>query len=188
MDRRSKFRALIALAFAISSVAVIVAPAAAATVLTACTGTCGYYEVYDMGPTGQKGAVCVYETGSSYDLDEITIRPPLMHGSRPTKDKVSWRFKIRKQNVNTMVYSTVFTSSYQSAMADDATPAYVGHGFSRRSWRAPENPHGFFYVQIELTWTHNGSREGYAKIEYDWYKAQRSGATDTQPDHCLRAY
>lgn len=188
MKRRPTLRFLIAFGFALSSLAVIAAPAMAETVIEGCSGSCGYWEVYDTGPTGMKGAVCVYETGSSHDLDKITIRPPLMHGNYSTKTKVGWRYKIRRADVNVGTFHTIYTSSWQTAMANDSIPAYGGHWFSRRAWTAPENPHGFFDVWVELTWWHHGSVEGSALVEYDWYKAQRGSSSYTDNEYCLEDY
>lgn len=187
MDRRPTLRFLTALAIALSSLAVIAAPVAAETVLVNCNGTCGYWEVYDTGPSGMKGAVCVYEK-PGYDLDKMTIRPPLMHGNYSTKTKVGWRYKIRRADVNVGTFHTIYTSSWQTTLANDSIPARDGHGFARRAWTAPENPHGFFDVWVELGWWHNGSREGFARVEYDWYKAQRGSSSYTNNEYCLEDY
>jgi hypothetical protein len=90
-----RLRVLVALAFAVSSVAIFAAPAAAGTVLTACTGTCGFWQVYDAS-TVQRGANCVYQNGGSYQLKDITVRPPLMHGNYPNKTKVGWRLRVHR--------------------------------------------------------------------------------------------
>ena len=68
------------------------------------------------------------------DLDEITVRPPLMHGYYSNKTKVAWRFKVRRASVGGGNFSTIYTSSWQTAMANDAIPVYAGQGFSRRAW------------------------------------------------------
>jgi len=182
-----RLRFILALGMAVTAVGAFVLPAAAETILIECDGTCGYYEVKDMGPTGPKGAVCVYEK-PGYDLDEITVRPPLMHGYYDTKTKVAWRFKIRRSNTSGGAYSTIYTSSWQYAMASNTNPVSAGDGFSRRAWMAGENPNGFFDVWTELRWDHNGSREGFARIEYDWYKALRGSSSYTNNEYCLEEY
>ncbi len=182
-------RLMLGLAFAISSLAVTVTPAAAETVLKDCVGTCGYWEVSDTGPSGPKGAVCVYETGGSHDLDRITVRPPLMHGNYANKTTVKWRFKVRRQAVSPgATFHTIYTSSWQSAQASETVPAYAGHGFARRAWMVPESPHGFFDVWVELSWLNNGSVQGTARVEYDWYKAQRGGSSYVNNEYCLEDY
>lgn len=184
-------RFIAALGFALIAGTFIAAPVAAETVLVDCNGTCGYWEVMDTGPTGPKGAVCVYEK-PGYDLDKITIRPPLMHGAYSNKTKVAWRFRVRRADVNVGTFQTIYTSSWQTAMASDSIPAQDGngfdYGFARRTWMAPENPHGFFDIWTELAWYHNGSQEGFARVEYDWYKAQRGSSSYTNNEYCLEDY
>jgi hypothetical protein len=182
--RISGLRLLVAISFAVSSLVVMAAPAAAETVLVACNGTCGSYELKDMGPTGPKGAVCGYEKVSFY-LDFISVRPPLMHGNYQSKTKVAWRFKIQNtaDNVNG-TWATIFTSTYQSAKANDAIPAYAGRGFSRRWWYASEGPSGYYRVWIEMAWWHNGSVEGTARVEYDHYKWLWNGNSGHSSEFC----
>ena len=69
-------------------------PAQAAVILVDCTGTCGYYELHD-DQTTERGANCLYQSANPGKLDQITVRPPLMHGNYPGKTKVEWRFRIR---------------------------------------------------------------------------------------------
>jgi hypothetical protein len=167
MQRAPGVRILLAIAFAVSSLVAMAAPAAAETTLVSCSGTCGYYEVKDQGPTGPKGAVCGYK---SLYLDFISVRPPLMHGNYAYKSKVAWRFKIQHGSTSSGPWSTTYTSSYQSAMASDSIPAYAGKGFARRWWYAPQNPSGSYRVWVEMGWWRNGSMEGFARVEYDHYK------------------
>lgn len=189
MGRRSKFRVLLALALALNSLAAVALPAAAEIVLDACTGTCGYYQVKDQGPTGPKGAVCVYLNNTTHpDLARITVRPPLMHGNYPTKTKVGWRFRIQREPVSSMTFTTLYTSPWQTALADNAIPANVGSGFSRRAWSAPPDPHGRFRVWIEMRWWYNGAVDGSALVQYDWYKAMRGGSSYTDQSYCLEDY
>lgn len=182
-----RLRLILALGLALSAAGAFALPAAAETVLVNCNGTCGYYEVKDTGPSGPKGAVCVYEK-PGYDLDKITVRPPLMHGNYANKTKVAWRFKIRRATVGGGNFSTIYTSSWQTAMASNTNPVSAGDGLSRRAWMAGENPNGFFDVWIELAWYHSGSQEGFARVEYDWYKALRGSASYTNNEYCLEEY
>jgi hypothetical protein len=187
MKRPAGLRFLVAIALAVSSVVVVTAPAAAYRELVPCTGTCGYWEAYDYS-TGQKGAVCGYEKVSQ-DLDFISVRPPLMHGNYPTYTKVGWRFKIRRQSLAPgATFNTIFTSSWQTAKANDAIPAYAGSGFSRRFWYAPENPTGHFQALVEMQWWHSGSVEGFVRIQYEWYKALWKGNSYTNNEYCLQNY
>jgi hypothetical protein len=158
------------------------APAAAETVLVSCNGTCGYYEVKDQGPTGPKGAVCAYDSNAM--LKFISVRPPLMHGNYPYKTKVGWRFKIRNSPTGSAPWSTIFTSSWQYAKADDAIPAYAGKGFERRYWYSPSPPSGQHLVWIEMGWWRNGSREGFARVQYDHYTWLYNGNRGYQPVDC----
>jgi hypothetical protein len=184
------------LVFALSALGVAAAPVSAETILKGChknatsalMGDCGYWEVYDAS-VGKKGAVCVYANNFPYELNVITVRPPLMHGLYSNKTPVGWRFSVQRKTVSGTTWSTRYTSTYQMSTANEAIPAYVGHGFSRRAWNAPNDPSGYFYrIIIELIWKRNGTTEGYVKLKYDWYKAQRSGATYTNPDYCLASY
>ena len=185
MTQRSLTRAVLALAFAISSMVVMALPAAAGAV---CSGTCGSWQVDD-GSTGRKGANGIYATSSPYELNKITVRPPLMHGNYSFNTKVGWRFKIQRKPVSSGSWNTIYTSSYQTAQADDAIPAYAGHGFSRRSWSAPNNPAGYYYrVLLDLAWWHNGSVEGTVHVRIMWYKAKSGNNSYTNPDYLLASY
>jgi hypothetical protein len=185
-------RLVAALGFALIVGTFAAAPVAAETVIDACSGpgggTCGYYEVYDTDP-GMKGAVCQYET-NSYDLDWISVRPPLMHGPYPNKTKVQWKFNILRSTNFGSSYTSTYNSTWQSAMANDSIPARDGSGFSRRTWNAPDpNPTGWFKVRILLRWKNQaGNTVGNAKIEYDHYKGQWNGNSDNRSgnDYCLQ--
>lgn len=184
----TRFRMTLALCLAVASLAIVVAPTLAETVQKGCHGTCGSWQVNDMS-TGQKGAVCVYPNKFPYNLDEITIRPPLMHGAYATKSRVGWRFNAQRQGVSGGSWHTIYTSSYQTANADDMVPAYVGHGFARRAWDAPKDPSGYRYrVQIDMKWWKGSSVKGTLTLKYDWYKAQRGGAAYTNQNYCLQSY
>lgn len=182
MINRSRLRFALAITFAISAVGILAGPAAAETTLVNCNGKCGSYQIRDGGPP--YGANCIYEK-VSYDLDSMSVRPPLMHGYYPNKTPVRWRFKILHQSTNGGAWSLVYTSSYQAAMADDAVPAYAGHGFSRRSWTAPESTNGRFKAWVEMQWLHNGGVEGFARSEMDNYKRLWNGNTDYAVEYCL---
>src|SRR5215210_465269 len=103
MLRQSRFKLVLAAVFAVASLSIIAAPAMSETVLKACStspssttmGLCGYWEVYDAS-SGKKGAVCVYASSYPYQLNTITVRPPLMHGYYSTKTKVGWRFNVQR--------------------------------------------------------------------------------------------
>ena len=77
MALRARIQILIALAFAASSLIAFAAPAAAETVLTPCTGTCGYWEVYDAS-SGMKGALCLYR--GALGLDSLPRQRTLHRG------------------------------------------------------------------------------------------------------------
>ena len=181
MVKRTRLRAVVGLSLSLSALLAFAAPTAALTELIVCNGTCGYSEEYDT-EVGRKGANCFYETGS-IRLDRITVRPPLMHGNYQQDTKVEWRFKILHRPPLGS-YSRIYTSSWQSARADDAMPAYAGNGFSRRTWTAPEDPIGDYKVWVEERWWHGGSVEGFRRVEYDWYKLKWSGNTRVEEDSC----
>lgn len=184
MRNRSRLSAVVLAAVAMLVVGA--APVAAETVLNQCSGTCGYWEVKDTGPSGGKGAACQYETGS-YDLDFISVRPPLMHGPFANDTKVQWRFKILRSTNFGGTWSTEHTSTWQTAMADDAVPAYAGNGFARRYWYAPESPTGWRKVRVYLRWKNAaGSNIGSAAVEYDWYLRHWNGNKDAAMEHCLQ--
>ena len=188
MALTNRLRLIVALSFALTSVAAFAAPASAESIFSPCSGTCGYWEVYD-GETGRKGANGIYATDFPYELNKISVRPPLMHGAHASDSQVAWRFRIQRRDVNGVGWATIYTSTYQKAQADDAIPAYAGNGFSRRSWSAPNDPSGYWYrVMLDLRWKHNGSLEGVLTLKYDWYKAKRGNNTYTNPDYLLASY
>lgn len=182
MARRPTLRLLGAFALALSSLAVIAAPVAAAT----CSGTCGTYVISDQGPAGPKGAVCKYET-ASYDLDFISVRPPKMYGPFAYKTKVQWYFKILRSTDFGASWMTAHTSSFQTAQASTTSAAYAGHGFSRRYWYAPDpNPTGWFKVTVIMIWRNSGGVViGNDSVVYHHYKGIWNGASDHRLDYCL---
>ena len=182
-----RLRFIFALGLAMSAAGVLAVPAAAETILLNCSGTCGYWEVQDTGPSGGKGAVCKYET-ASYDLDFISVRPPSVHGPYSYKTKVQWQYKILRSTNSGGSWPVYYTSSWQSAMANDAIPAYAGNGFERRYWYAPDpNPTGWFKVRVFIRWQNSGgSVIGNAKAEYDHYKGLWYGNSDYRMDHCIQ--
>ncbi len=152
MVNRAGARASLALALALGALLVVGLAPVSAAVDSGCTGTCGYYEVYDNN-TGMPGAKCTYKNSYPYKLIDVSPRAPLMHGYQADKDPVAWRFKVQRKNVNGGSWNTYFTSGYQSSMASDSIPAYTGHGFSRRHWTPPNNPNGYFWrVVLNLRW------------------------------------
>jgi hypothetical protein len=183
---RTGLRVALGLVFAMSALGAMAAPAAAEVVVKACVGNCGYYEVYD-NSTGQPGAKCTYQNSYPYKLLNVNVRPPLMHGDYSNKTKVGWRFLIQRKNINGNKWLVYYTSSYQTATASDSIPAYVGSGFSRRKWNAPNNPSGYQYrVVLELRWWHNGSVEGYAKVRYTYLLQQRAnGMNGNLGSYCI---
>jgi len=185
---KSAKRGLLAMAFAVVSLALVVGPALAETTLVQCNGTCGDYQVTDMGPTGGKGAVCKYET-NSFDLDFISVRPPIMHGPFSTKSKVGWRYRIFRSTNFGSSYSLYAESNWQTAKASTSIAVYAGSGFARRYWYAPDpNPKGFFKVRINLRWWNlSGSRViGNAALEYDWYQRLWNGQTNAAQNYCIQ--
>lgn len=189
MHAGSMGRIVLALAFAFLAVGALSSPAAAETVLNGCSGKCGYWEVGDKS-TGGKGAVCVYQTSYPYNLKQITVRAPLMHGRYAVKTKVGWRFNIQKKNVGGGSWKTTYTSSFQTAKASNSIPAYTGHGFSRRAYNGPAHPEGFYWrVTLDLRWWgKTGAVEGNLKLKYDWYKRQRGALTNTSNLYCIQSY
>ena len=178
MVNRSAARIALALAFALSAVAGFAGPAAAETVLDACTGTCGAYDIGDSGPP--YGANCSYEK-ASHDLDKMSARPPTVWGNYDFTTTVKWRFKIIRSSPSGQLSSV--TGRYQSAQADNMTPARVGNGFSRRTWRAPESPTGRFSMWLEIVWVgSSGVPGGSARVLIDHYKGLWNGNVDYSDD------
>ncbi len=183
MGHGSTVRSMVALGMALSTLAVAAQPVAAARILEE-TGNPAYYELYDE-MDGRRGANCIYET-ASFDLDKITIRAPQMHGNYPQDTKVQWRFKIRRQSLApAATFSTIFTSSWQTDLANDAIPA---DDFTRRTWQAPESPSGRFQVLVELRFWYQGSVEGFVRAQYEWYKAKWSSDYYVNNEYCLQDY
>ena len=185
MVNRTGLRIAIALAFAISAIGAFAAPAAAETVLKDCTGTCGYYEYYDNEPPPSYGANCKYET-ASYDLDFMSGKPPSVHGPYSYKTQVAWRIRILRSTNMGGSWSTIYTSGWDTAMANDAIPAYAGHGFARIYWHANENPTGWFKMRVYIRWRNAGGNViGNASAEYNSYKELWNGNSyPNSADYC----
>jgi hypothetical protein len=186
MIKKPALRVAVALAFALVAAGALAGPAAAESVIQDCgmSETCGYWEVRDSGPP--YGANCKYETGS-YDLDLIKIQPPLMHGPTGNKTKVGWQFKILRSTNSGNTWGFYYKSNWQYAMADDMIPAYGGHGFSKRTWNAPENPTGWFKVRIYMRWySAGGAFTGNVVVEINYYKRVWNGNVDYAMDYCLQ--
>jgi hypothetical protein len=190
MPRRHRIRAT---GFAVALTAVLLGaqPAAAETVLQACAGECGNYEIDD-SPAPKRGANCIYGKDATTELDRITIRPPTnVHGSHAQNTWVGWRFII-DQGIGESIpdWNTYYTSPIQKDRANDAIPE---DGFVRRTWVAPKkHPDTALYkVRIRIYWYEPGSQtivEGKAHIEYDWYKAKFGGASYINEDYCVWFY
>src|SRR6266542_3473592 len=180
---RNRFVA--ALGFALVIGTLIAAPVGAAMPIVMCSGTCGNYVTYDSSG-GPYGGICTYETGS-YDLDSIKVNAPKMYGPYSTKTKVQWKFNILRSTDFGASYKGYFNSSWQNSTASMTAAAYAGHGFTKRTWTAPDpNPTGFFKVRILLRWKNAaGNTVGNAKIEYDYYQGKWNGNTDQRSDYCL---
>jgi len=187
MFNRSTLRVVLALSFAISALGIAAVPVAAETVLVNCSGTCGYYEYRDNEPPPSYGAACKYETGS-YDLDFMSGKPPLVHGPFPYATQVAWRIKILRSTNFGGSWSTIHTSAWDTAKANDAIPAYAGHGFARIYWYANDpNPTGWFKMRVNIRWKNaNGNAIGGASAEYNSYKGLWNGQSDTRTDHCIQ--
>jgi hypothetical protein len=180
---RNRFMA--ALGFALIAGTVIAAPVGAATPIVMCSGTCGNYVLTDSSTN--KGAVCKYET-ASYDLDYISVRPPKMYGHYSNNTGVRWMFKILRSTNFGAGWKVYYASTWQNAMASKTNAAYAGHGFSRRTWNAPDpNPTGWFKVRVFMNWKNSGgSVVGNASAEYDYYKGKWNGFSDDRSDYCIQ--
>jgi len=184
---RSGLRIVLGLVFSISALAVVAAPAAAETVTQTCQGTCGDWQVDDSAAP-RRGGSCFYQTSYPYNLKSMSVRPPLMHGNYSNKTKVGWRFLIQRKSTNGGSWNTAYTSTYQTAKANDMIPAYDGHGFSRRSYTITHASGYYWRIALDLRWWHNGSVEGTLKLKYDWYKRERGNTTDVQSQYCLQSF
>lgn len=161
-------------------------PVGAETVLNNCSGTCGDWQVSDMGPTGPKGAVCKYET-NSFDLDFISVRPPIMHGPFAQKTKVQWQYKILRANNAGATWRVEYTSNWQTARANTSVAAYAGSGFARRFHYVAENPTGIRKVRLSLRWKNAaGNNIGSASVEYDHYQRLWNGQKDHGMEYCIQ--
>ena len=177
---RNRFIAALGLALVV--VAAVAAPASAATVIQACTGTCGTYVAHDSNG-GPYGATCKYETGS-YDLDWISVRPPLMYGPNANKTAVQWKFNILRSTNFGGSYTGIYNSSWQTGMASTSTFAA---GFTNRTWYASDpNPTGWFKVRILMWWKNSGLGYSKMKVEYDYYQGKWYGNSDQRDDHCIQ--
>lgn len=178
-------RTSVALSCALLALLLGVQPAAAAVVINE-TGRVGSYQLNDF-EVGQRGANCIYET-ATFDLDEITIRAPFMHGDYHRMTWVGWEFRIQRDAPPfDGAFGTIFKSSIQKARANDEFIA----DFSRRQWIAPENPTGQYRVLIKMYWYEPGSQtdaEGRSLARYEWYKAKWNGNTYVNMDLCLPDY
>jgi hypothetical protein len=187
--RSSSMRVIVAMALALATGILAAQPVAAARHLYT-TGDIGSFDEfnfrdYDDGPYG---ANCIYETGSSDDLERITVRAPInVHGlaTHPNWSKVEWRFKIRRNSPGPGTFQTIFTSSWQTDLANDQ---YVADDFTRRPWIAPANPSGFYQVLIEVRFWKQGSVHGFTRWQYEWYKAKRGSGVYENNEYCFAEY
>ena len=184
---RAGARISLALVFALGAVLVVgLAPVSAAHDF-GCSGNCGYYEVQDDMST--QGARCNYGTSYPYKLLSIRVNPPLMHGDHANKTPVAWAFRITRKSVSGGKWKNYFESGYQSSTASETVPAYMGHGFTRRTWDAPNHPGGYFYrAAVLLRWKYNGNVVGTARVRLEWYKRVSGMNDDVQPDYCLASF
>lgn len=186
MPRLPRLRGAAAIALALAASVLVSGPVSAATTIVNCNGNCGDYMVTDSA--ADKGATCKYENGS-YDLDFIAVRPPSMEGPYNYNTRVEWQFKVLRSTNFGSSYTLFYSSGWQGAMAMNGSPAYAGHGFSRRTWNAPENPTGYFKVRVLMRWRSGGASSsiiGNAKVEYDHYTGKWYGNSDYRMDHCIQ--
>ena len=185
-SRRVKL--ILATAVAASSIAVWAAPAAAATVTQACTGICGSWHVTDAAT--KPGAVCFYYYGENDNiLEEIDTRPPKMYGHYTFKTTVAWRLRIQRRPASGTVWTTFYTSSYETAAASSTAPAHDGHGFSYGDIGLPQFGATYWRVVLDLHWIHHRSVEGSMSVRYEWYeKLKDSGPHKTAHNRCASTY
>jgi len=182
-----RLRLTIVSVIALSAVFAVGVMPAAAAVDSGCSGKCGYYQVDDS--MTMPGAKCTYGTSYPYKLREISVRPPLMHGWYANKTPVAWRFRIQRKPNSSGSFNNLFTSGYQQSTASDSIPAYANHGFSRRTWDAPNNPNGYRYrVLLDLIWKKNGMVEGRAHIRYEVYNRVSGMNTDKATGYCIQSF
>lgn len=182
---RRSIRTLSVFSGALMALTLAVLPVSASEVINE-TGRVGSYQVNDFEDL-QRGANCTYE-GTSFDLDDISVRAPLVHGDYNQMTWVGWRFMIQRDAPPIDgAFGTIFKSPIEKDRANDEFIA----DFSRRKWIAPENPTGQYRVLIKILWFEPGSQaavEGSSLIRYEWYKAKHSGSSYVNMDLCLPHY
>ena len=187
MSAFARLRVAAATVVAVSSLLVIAgSPAAAETVLSSCSGTCGTWQVRDDSST--QDVVCVELNKRPHELYEITVGPPTIYGPYAAPTKVDWRFQIQdKSFTSPSHWKTISTSPYQTANASSTAAAGSGHGFSTAVWQfihiGPGSVFEGYRVLVEMDWWHNSSVVGSVKIKYDWYDIVRRNGTDTGTDN-----
>jgi len=176
-------RILAIAALAVSSVIANVGPVAAETVTSPCSDSCGGYFAYD-DQLANQGATCTYKTVASsfgdHVINKIIVRPPEMDGRYSAMTPVSWRFKIQRrqsEGVEGPVHTTIIhTSTWQTAQASLTRYAYLGFGFTNRTWTVNADPSsaifGSYRVIINMRWSNHGVVEGRETFRYDWYREQ----------------
>jgi len=168
----------------------------ATTVTAPCSGTCGHLTTYDL-EAGPQGVTCNYQRAADvygdHPLQTINVRPPKMYGVYSSSDQVSWRFRIQKRShgiedphVSTQI---VYTSGWQTAMASSSSPAYIGSGFTRRSWTATGyDDLDAFRVYVDLRWWNLSSISGTEHYWYNWYLEKRGTHTLVLHNQCYPYY
>jgi len=178
-------RTSVALSCALLALLLGVQPAAAAVIINE-TGRVGSYQLNDF-QVGQRGANCTYES-NSFDLDNISVRAPFVHGDYQQMTWVGWEFRIQRDAPPfDGAFGTIFKSAIEKSRANDEFIA----DFSRRKWIAPENPTGQYRVLIKIYWYEPGSKtaaEGRTLARYEWYKAKHDADTYVNMDLCLPHY
>jgi hypothetical protein len=177
---------------------VVATPAAAETVTRPCHGTCGAYMAYD-DDLADQGAVCVYNrTPDHYGdllINNIKVRPPQMSGSHADMTPVAWRFRVQdwQHGIEDSGFKRIIhTSTWQTSSANTTHIAYLGSGFTWRSWAPTQDPGQAplesYRVFIDMRWSYRGSVRGTETIRYDWYREKKGTSYTVENTWCGSAY
>jgi hypothetical protein len=175
----------------VMALALGVQPAAAAIVVHN-SGDYGVFQ-FDDNHDSKRGANCDYEThrtNGSYLLDDISVRAPKVYaidtGGGIQHQLVGWKYKIQVQPLSGP-FHTVFTSSVVKAHATDSAPA----AFSRRTWKAPENPSGNYRVEVSLYWFQPNTTNlvaGKIIADIEYYNAREGANSIIRQTDCYQAF
>jgi hypothetical protein len=190
MSSSLRIRSAMALSGAVLALIMVTQPAFAFDVRTD-TGTHGTWAFHDESG-GKRGANCIYQSVSPYNLTSITVRFPVMYGRFSGPQKVGWSFSVERQDPlpqdpSQFIWNEIYHSSVVKSSATLTNPGK----FSRRAWTAPAHPKHQYRVMVQMHWYKKSAPTvvaGSVTGRVEWYKEKSGTNSIEEPDYCLQEY